>query len=55
MDEILNDLLDAVREVLGQWEHQEPLHDRTAERLTALMGRLESCEDGEGITWQKNT
>ena len=39
--EHLNELVDAVKEAIGQWEHQEPLNNGTAERLIAIVERIE--------------
>ena len=36
---MLNELIDAVREALGQWESGQPIHPRTAERLIAIIER----------------
>ena len=44
----LDELIDATREVLGQWESGQPVHDRTAERLISIIERAEGPggEDG---------
>lgn len=46
-EELLSELVDAVKEVIGQAEHDEPLNVGTLQRLVAIVERVESeLEEG---------
>ena len=49
-EELIEELIDAVKEVIGQSENNEVLNVGTFERLVAIVGRIESeveVEEGE--------
>lgn len=47
-ERLIEESLDAVKEVIGQSEHNEVLNAGTLQRLIAIVGRIESeVEEGE--------